>query len=118
MDTLLEDVAQKLTAASVSALSARGTTASPAQREAAAQQLEALKGTLVENFNATFQGTYLFGGAVASAAPYARNAAGVVQPYAGSTSEVEVDIGKNRAVTTAMNGAAITQGAAPRDVSR
>jgi flagellar hook-associated protein 3 FlgL len=104
IDTVLSDIVEKLSAASVAVVGARGTSQTPAQREASAQQLEGLKATLFDNFNTSFQGSYVFGGAGSAAPPYAKDGAGVVQPYAGTAGEVFVDIDKNRSVKVAMNG--------------
>jgi flagellar hook-associated protein 3 FlgL len=116
IDTLLSDIVSKLTSASTAVTAARGTEQTPAQREAAALQLESVKASLLDDFNASFQGVYVFGGANASAPPYARDAVGTVQPYAGSTSEVEVDIDRNRAVKVGLNGDAIARGGGAQDV--
>jgi flagellar hook-associated protein 3 FlgL len=115
VDTLFSDIVQQLGNASTAAMAARGTTQTEAQREAAAQQLESIRETLFEDFNATYQGEYIFGGADASSAAYVKNGAGTIS-YAGSTSEVQVDIDQNRAVTSAYNGDTITRGGATDDV--
>src|SRR5690349_69981 len=52
IDTLLSDMVEKLTSASTAVTSARGTEQTQAQREAAAQQLESVKASLLDNFNA------------------------------------------------------------------
>lgn len=116
IDTLLSDVVDKLTAASTAVTAARGSIQSQAQREAAAQQLESVKASLFDDFNATFQGAYLFGGANASNPPFSKDAAGVVQPYAGSTVEVQVDVDRNRAVKVGLNGDALARGSSPQDI--
>lgn len=116
IDTLLSDMVDKISSASTAAMSARGTTQTPAQREAAALQLEAARDALFDDFNASFQGAYVFGGASATVPPFVKDGAGAVQPYAGSTTEVRVDVDRNRAVTTAINGEAIARGSSADDV--
>lgn len=116
IDTVLSDIIDKLTSAMTAVTAARGTEQTPAQREAAAQQLESVKATLFDDFNSSFQGMHVFGGADAGAPPFTRDASGTVQAYAGSTSEVEVDIDRNRAVKVGLNGDAIAKGGAAQDV--
>lgn len=116
IDTLLADMVDKLTAASTAAMSARGSEVPPTQREAAALQLEATKAALLDDLNASFQGAYVFGGANASTPPFVRDAAGTVQPYAGSTTELEVDVDRNRSVKVGLNGDAIARGSGSEDV--
>jgi flagellar hook-associated protein 3 FlgL len=116
IDTLLSDMVEKITSASTAVLAAQGSTQTPAQREAAALQLEAARDALFDDLNASFQGAQLFGGANATTPPFVKDAAGVVQPYAGSTTEVRVDVDRNRSVTSAINGQTIAQGSAPEDI--
>jgi flagellar hook-associated protein 3 FlgL len=116
IDTLLSDMVNKISSASTAVMSARGTTQTAAQREAAALQLEAARDALFDDFNASFQGAYVFGGASATMPPFVKDGAGTVQPYAGSTTEVRVDVDRNRAVTTAINGDAIAKGSSTDDV--
>jgi flagellar hook-associated protein 3 FlgL len=110
IDTLLTDMVDKLTNASTAVMAARGSSQSQAQREAAAQQLESVKASLFDDFNASFQGSYVFGGASVKTQPYVKDGAGVVQAYAGSTNEVQVDIDRNRSVKVAMNGDTMASG--------
>jgi flagellar hook-associated protein 3 FlgL len=116
IDTVLSDVLVKLTAAQTSALSAAGVTASAEQRTAAAQQLAGIKASLLDNFNASFQGNYLFAGARSTTKPYTAGAGGVVGAYAGSTTEVAVDIEQSRSITIGFDGSSIVQGSDPADV--
>lgn len=116
VDTVLSDIVEKLTAASTAVISARGTVQTPAQREAAAKQLEGIRETLFENFNTSFQGIYVFGGADSRTPPFAKDAAGTVQPYAGSATEVNVDIDRSRSVRVGIDGGAIVQGGSAQDV--
>jgi flagellar hook-associated protein 3 FlgL len=109
VDTVLSDIIEKLSAASTSVMSARGTNQTPVEREAAAKTLEGIRETLFENFNTSFQGTYVFGGAETSTPPFVKDASGTVQPYAGSTAEVRVDIDRNRSVRVSMDGGTLVQ---------
>ncbi|HEV8397076.1 MAG TPA: hypothetical protein VGQ37_22495, partial [Vicinamibacterales bacterium] len=109
-DTLLSDIIDKLSAARTSILSAQGSETTDAQRENAAQELSALRDAVLEDVTTSFRGTYVFGGAAGTVRPYSKDVNGVVQPYAGSTREVSVDIDRNRPVTVVFNGDAIVTG--------
>jgi flagellar hook-associated protein 3 FlgL len=117
VDTVLSDIVDKLTAASTAVVAARGTNKTPAQREAAAQELQGIRDTLFENFNTTFQGAYIFGGANASNPPFRKDTVtGEVLPYEGSTAEVFVDIDDSRSVKVAMDGSTVVRGTTGPDV--
>jgi flagellar hook-associated protein 3 FlgL len=114
-DTVLSNVLEQLTAVQATAFSGIGTTASAAQREAAAQQLEGLRTSLISEFNATFHGTYIFAGAAATTKPFVETG-GVVGAYAGSTREVAIDISEARAVIVGFDGGVIARGSDAQDV--
>ena len=116
VDTVLSDIVAKLTAAQVAATSALGSTPTVAQRTAAAQQLDGLKAALLDDFNTSVQGTYLFAGTRSTTKPYVADNSGTVAAYAGSATEVQVDIDQDNAVTVVFNGGALTQGSDPSDV--
>lgn len=109
-DTVLSDLVQQITAAQVTVTGARGSHMTPAQYEARALELESLRDAMLQDLNTSFRGTYLFGGAAATTAPYAKNGAGVVSGYQGATAEVAVDIDSQLEVTVAFNGEALTRG--------
>jgi flagellar hook-associated protein 3 FlgL len=114
-DSVLSDLLDKLTAARSVVMSVRGSTATDAQREASADELRSLREAVLEDLNTAFRGTFLFGGAAGDTKPFSVTA-GVVDPYAGSTQEVEVDIDRGRSVAVAFDGSAISQGADVADV--
>jgi flagellar hook-associated protein 3 FlgL len=116
LDTVMSDIVTKLTAAQSTATSALGTIQTSAQRDAAAQQLDGIKAALVDDFNTSFQGNFLFGGTKSTAKPYPVGAGGVVGAYVGSTTEVQVDIAQNRAVTIGFDGSSVTKGSDPTDL--
>jgi flagellar hook-associated protein 3 FlgL len=116
LDTVMSDIVSKLTAAQSTAASVAGSIATPLQRSAAAQQLQGLKTAILDDFNSSFQGNFLFAGTKSTIKPFVPNAGGVVAPYAGSTNEVYVDIGQGRTVPIGFDGSAVTQGAAGTDV--
>lgn len=116
VDTVLSDIIVKLTAAQVAGTSALGSAVTDAQRAAAAQQLDGLKAALLDDFNTSLQGNYLFAGTKSTTKPYVVNGSGTVAAYAGSTTEVQVDVDQDRMVTVGFDGGAITQGSDPSDV--
>ena len=115
-DTVLSDVIQQLTAAQVAVTAARGTSLTPAQREAKAQELEVLRDAILQDVNTKFRGTYVFGGAAATVQPYSKNNAGVVSAYQGSAVEVSVDIDNSLEVPIAFNGETLARGSDVDDV--
>lgn len=116
IDVVLGDIQDKLSAALVATHGARGSVVTPAQREAAAAQLESLRDSVLQNLNTQFRGTYIFGGASATTQPYTKDAGGTVGPYAASTATVDIEISSGETVTIAHNGEAIAKGTAADDV--
>lgn len=116
VDTVLSDVVSQLSAAQVALLAGRGSTRTAAEREAAAQQLEALRDNLLRDLNTSYRGTFVFGGAAATVQPYSKDGSGVVSAYQGSTVEVSVDVNRQHAVAVAFDGDALAKGADPDDV--
>lgn len=114
-DTVMSNILETLTAAQSSAVSAQGSTKSAEEREAAAQTLEGIKASLLTDFNTAFHGTYIFAGAAATAKPFVE-VGGVVGPYAGSTTEVKIDVSQERTVTVGFNGDAIARGTDTDDI--
>lgn len=116
MDSVLSDIVNKLTSAQTTVLATRGTLNTPERRDAAALELRAVRDEVLQQLNTSYLGTYLFGGAAATTRPYVVNAGGTVDPYAGSTRDVQVEIDRGRRVAVAIDGSAITQGGAPVDL--
>jgi flagellar hook-associated protein 3 FlgL len=116
VDSVLSDIIDKLSAARAVVLGVQGSTATDSQREASAQELQSLREAVLEDLNTAFRGTYVFGGAAGTALPFQKDAGGTVQPYAGSTAEVEVDIDRGRSIAIAFDGSAIAQGTDLTDV--
>lgn len=71
-DNTLSDIITQLTAAQSTALSARGSSQTQAQRDAASNQLLAIRDALMSDANTKFQGTYLFSGSQVTTAPFAQ----------------------------------------------
>jgi flagellar hook-associated protein 3 FlgL len=116
VDTVLSDLITQIERAQVSAVSARGTTKTQLQRDAAATDLEGIRDTIFGDMNTSFNGTFVFSGSASTVAPYSRVGSGPVSAYAGSTSEMIVDIDRQRAVKIAFNGELLTQGSDTQDI--
>jgi flagellar hook-associated protein 3 FlgL len=115
MDTVMSDIIDKLSAAQSTAMSATGTT-DPARQVAAAQQLAAIRDSLFENFNSSFQGAQVFSGTASKTPPFTRNPDGSVSAYQGNTAEMSVDVDRGRSVKVTFAASDITQGSDPVDI--
>jgi flagellar hook-associated protein 3 FlgL len=116
VDTVLSDVIEVLTRAQAVALSGQGSSKTQVQRDAAAQELRGLRAAVLDDLNPTVHGVYIFSGASAGTPPFQPGGGGAINPYAGSTTEVAVDIGDGRSVTVGFNGNTIAQGGAGQHV--
>jgi flagellar hook-associated protein 3 FlgL len=111
IDTVLSDVLVGLTSARTTILSARGSLIAPAQREAAARELESLRDALASSFNTSFKGTYPFAGSAGTTPPYQRQPDGTVVANAIDQTPVSLDIDRNTTVQITYSAEAIAQGA-------
>jgi flagellar hook-associated protein 3 FlgL len=116
IDTVLSDLVVQIERAQVSAASGRGSMKTQVQRDAAATELEGIRDTIFGDMNTAFNGTYVFSGSASTIPPYTRVGNGPVSAYAGSTTEMVVDIDQQRAVKIAFNGQLVTQGTDPQDI--
>jgi flagellar hook-associated protein 3 FlgL len=116
VDTVLSDVLQLLTRAQSAAMNGHGSTKTTEQRNAVAEELRGIRAGLLDDFNTTFQGTYIFSGANSTTQPFTIGGGGAVNAYAGSASELDVEIGDGRAVTIGFDGNSIAQGSDPDHV--
>jgi len=114
LDTTLGTIVDRLTEAQAAAAQGRGTTADTPTREALSAKLLGIRDGLLSDFNTTFRGTALFSGAETQTPAYAEVAG--TWTYQGDSTAVTIDIGRNRSVTVAMDGASIAQGADPTDI--
>ena len=116
VDTVLGDIVEKLTQAQSVSTSGLGDTASPAQREAAAAELGAIRDALFGDFNASFRGVYVFAGTASTTSPYSRNPDNTVSGYQGNSAIVAVDVDRGTEVQVTYDGSSIAQGGDARDV--
>lgn len=117
VDTVLADIVDKLTRAQSVALAGQGSTKTAVQREGAAQELRGIRAALLDNLNTTFHGAYIFAGVSSTTRPFTEaTPGGTVNTYAGSTTEMEVDIGDGRSAKIGFDGNSIAQGSAGQHV--
>jgi flagellar hook-associated protein 3 FlgL len=116
IDTVLDDVLEKLTRAQEVAMAGQGSAKTQIQRDAAAQELRGLREAVLDDLNTTFHGSFLFSGASATTKPFQVGGGGAINPYAGALSENQVDIGDGRSVKVTFNGNDVAQGAAAQHV--
>jgi len=116
IDSALSDTILRLTHAQTAILSARGSSVTEAQREAAANDLIGIRDAILSNLNASFRGTYLFGGSSGTQAPFVKAADGSVSMTAFDGTPLLVDIGREVTVQMSYNGRDIAQGTAPESV--
>ena len=103
MDNTLTDIVNQLTSAQTTALAARGSSQTQAQRDAASNELLAIRDALMSDINTKFQGAYLFSGSKVTIAAYA-SSGGVISAYQGDSNVTSVEIepgGPSRARSTA-----------------
>jgi flagellar hook-associated protein 3 FlgL len=116
VDTVLSDLISQLERAQVASASARGSSKTQGQRDAAATELEGIRDTIFSDMNTAFNGSYLFSGSNSTVPPYSRTPGGPVSAYAGSANEMLVDVDQQRAVKMTFNGQAVTQGSDAQDI--
>jgi flagellar hook-associated protein 3 FlgL len=108
-DAVLSDVINQLTAAQGTALGARGSSVTQAQRDAAANQILSMRDALLSDVNTQIQGVYLFSGSKSNVAPYATAGSGFTG-YRGDSAVQTIDIGTSRSVSITLDGGQIFQG--------
>jgi flagellar hook-associated protein 3 FlgL len=107
LDSTLSTIIDEVTAALVSAQSGTGTSASDAQRASAAENILAIRDSVLTAVNTKYLGTYIFSGANSLAAPYSVDAAGNVSAYQGSTDTVDVDVDNATSVTVVCDASSV-----------
>jgi flagellar hook-associated protein 3 FlgL len=115
VDSALSTLINQATSAQSAVLSARTSTATSVQREAAASQLESIRASIVSLMNTRFQGAYLFSGNNPTVAPYTETN-GTVSAYQGGSGTVNVDIDRQTAVQVGFSSDQILKGADSKDL--
>jgi flagellar hook-associated protein 3 FlgL len=106
-DTLLSDIIHALTAAQTTAAAGRSTILTPEQRQALAAQVDGIREQILGDLNSRYRGVYLFSGSALTTAPFTKDAAGLVQPYAGNATPQQLDIDRDRSVEVTVDGGAM-----------
>jgi flagellar hook-associated protein 3 FlgL len=109
-DNVMTDIVNQLTSAQTTAMAGQGSEKTQGERDAAANELLAIRDALMSDINTQFQGAYLFGGSNVTIAPYAISG-GTVSAYQGNSDTNQIDIGTGRSVASTFDGGAIFQGA-------
>lgn len=108
-DSALSDIINQLSAAQTTTLSARGSAQTQAHRDAAAQQLLAIRHALLGDINTQFQGAYIFSGAEADVPPFTQTGT-TFSAYQGDHIETHVDIANGTSATISYDGGDLYQG--------
>lgn len=103
-DTLLSDIIGALTSAQTTAAAGRSTILTAEQRQALAAQIDGIREQILGDLNSRYRGVYLFSGTALTTVPFTRDAAGIVQPYAGNATPQQLDIDRDRAVEVTIDG--------------
>ena len=110
IDSALSDVIINLTNAQTTAAAARSSFVTPQQREAYAGQLAGIRDAILSDLSIQYRGTYVFSGTAATVAPYEKDGAGAVQPYAGDDGRMVLDIDRGRSVEVTIDARSFVQG--------
>lgn len=113
-DAVLAGLSDKLTAASVAAMSARGAHVNDASRLAAAERVRSLRDAIAADINTTFRGVSLFAGTNVDQPAWAQ--VGGVWTYQGNDATSRVEVERGRTVAITFDGGAILQGSDATDV--
>jgi flagellar hook-associated protein 3 FlgL len=98
-DNALSDMITQLTTAQSAALAARGSFQTQAQRDAARQQILAVRDALISDINTSFQGEYLFSGAEVKTQAYQ-----VGSGYQGDSATSRIEVENGRSVASTFDG--------------
>jgi flagellar hook-associated protein 3 FlgL len=114
-DSALSDIITQLTAAQSTALAARGSSQTQAQRDAASDELISIRDALMSDINTKFQGSYLFSGSDVSKPAYQAVGAGI-SAYQGDADPAGIEVEPGRSVASTFDGGKIFQGADAKHV--
>ncbi|MBL8140608.1 MAG: flagellar hook-associated protein FlgL [Acidobacteria bacterium] len=106
-DSVLSDTLNLLTTAQTKTAAANNSYVTQQQRDALALEIEGIRDTLLSNVNTQVKGAYIFSGTDLTDQPYTKDGLGVVQAYAGNSSNQILDIDRNRAVAVTFDGDAL-----------
>lgn len=115
VDSTLSDMISQLTAAQSTTVSARGSSRTQADRNAASQQILAIRDALQADVNTKFENAYLFSGSKVDQ-PAFQTTAGVISGYQGDANATRINSEPGRSVTSTLDGGQIFQGGDPTHI--
>ncbi len=102
-DTSLQTVSSSLDQANSLLLGGIGSTATPAENQAAATQVGSIISGLVNVANSTFEGQYLFGGSESKQPPFQVTSSGAIL-YTGNQASINSQVGSGLVVANNISG--------------
>jgi flagellar hook-associated protein 3 FlgL len=114
-DSALSDIINQLTSAQTATLSARGSAQTQAQRDAAAQEVLAIRHALVGDINTKFQGSYIFSGAQADLPPFVESGP-TISAYQGDAVSTSIDVANGTTAMISFDGGQLFQGSDPQHI--
>jgi len=110
-DSSLSDVVTALTRALSLGTEGANGTLNNADRQAVAQEVQGIQSQVVSLANASYQGTYLFGGTAVSSQPFTLNTATGVVTYNGNANVTTVQTSQGNSIQTNIPGSQLFQNA-------
>ena len=107
-DAILSAIGDKLGAAVIAGLGAKGSTATASARAAAAAQVTSLRDALLSDFNSQLDGDSLFAGTRADAQAFAN--VGGAWTYQGNADRTQLEVNSGQKVSVSFDGQSIAQG--------
>lgn len=114
-DGVISDIVSTIITAQSKAAQGRTTILTAPQRAALALELDGAKEAVFTAVNTSYRGIYLFGGADNATAPYTRTGS-TVSTYQGDANVVRVDVSRTSSAAVTIDGGAMLQGGAARDL--
>lgn len=114
-DGVISDIVSTIITAQSKAAQGRTTILTPNQRAALALEIDGAKEAVFTAVNTSYRGIYLFAGADNATAPYTK-AGSTVSAYQGDANVVRVDVSRTSSAAVTVDGGAMLQGSAPRDL--
>lgn len=114
-DGVISDIVSTIITAQSKAAQGRTTILTPNQRAALALEIDGAKEAVFTAVNTSYRGIYLFAGADNATAPYTKTGS-TVSAYQGDANIVRVDVSRTSSAAVTVDGGAMLQGSASRDL--
>ena len=114
-DGVVSDVIASIITAQSKAAQGRTTVLTPEQRAALALEIDGAKEAVFTAVNTSYRGIYLFAGADNATAPYTKSGT-TISTYQGDSNVVRVDVSRTSSAAVTIDGSAMLQGTAARDL--